>query len=218
MNAEISKLTKEQNDITQKGLSLKSQIAKLNSQIVNVDSTMETINKELLDSGFQGFRLQKNKRDSTKYEIIRDDGSPAHGLSEGERNFIAFLYFYHKVKGREHADSDFKDRIVVIDDPVSSMDSTSLFIVSAIIREMISICFNNGSASKQDTPRYIKQIFILTHNAFFHKEVSYNRLKYYHCVNSYLIQKTRNVSIVNYASNEISTAIPLQSKKLYTCT
>jgi wobble nucleotide-excising tRNase len=196
VNAEISKLTKEQNDITQKGLSLKSQIAKLNSQIVNVDSTMETINKELLDSGFQGFRLQKNKRDSTKYEIIRDDGSPAHGLSEGERNFIAFLYFYHKVKGREHADSDFKDRIVVIDDPVSSMDSTSLFIVSAIIREMISICFNNGSASKQDTPRYIKQIFILTHNAFFHKEVSYNRLKYYHCVNSYLIQKTRNVSTV----------------------
>jgi peptidoglycan hydrolase CwlO-like protein len=39
VNAEISKLTKEQNDITQKGLSLKSQIAKLNSQIVNVDST-----------------------------------------------------------------------------------------------------------------------------------------------------------------------------------
>lgn len=137
VNAEISKLTKEQNDITQKGLSLKSQIAKLNSQIVNVDSTMEAINKELLDSGFQGFRLQKNKPNSAKYEIIRDDGSPAHGSSEGERNFIAFLYFYHKVKGREHADSDFKDRIVVIDDPVSSIDSSSLFIVSAIIREMI---------------------------------------------------------------------------------
>lgn len=196
VNAEISRLTKEQNDITKKGISLKSQITKLNSQIVNVDSTMEAINKELLDSGFQGFRLQKNKLDSAKYEIIRDDGSPAHGLSEGERNFIAFLYFYHKVKGREHADSDFKDRIVVIDDPVSSMDSSSLFIVSAIIREMISICFNNGSASKQDAPRYIKQIFVLTHNAFFHKEVSYNRLKYYHCVNFYLIQKKRNVSTV----------------------
>lgn len=196
VNAEISRLTKEQNDITQKGISLKSQITKLNSQIVNVDSTMEAINKELLDSGFQGFRLQKNKLDSAKYEIIRDDGSPAHGLSEGERNFIAFLYFYHKVKGREHADSDFKDRIVVIDDPVSSMDSSSLFIVSAIIREMISICFNNGTASKQDAPRYIKQIFVLTHNAFFHKEVSYNRLKYYHCVNFYLIQKKRNVSTI----------------------
>lgn len=196
VNAEISRLTKEQDDITQKSISLKSQITKLNSKIVNVDSTMETINKELLDSGFHGFRLQKNKLDSVKYEIIRDDGSPAHGLSEGERNFIAFLYFYHKVKGRERADSDFKDRIVVIDDPVSSMDSSSLFIVSAIIREMISICFNNGSASKQDVPRYIKQIFILTHNAFFHKEVSYNRLKYYHCVNFYLIQKKRNVSTV----------------------
>ena len=195
-NAEVSRLAKEQNDITKRSVLLKSQIAKLNSQIVNVDSTMEAINKELLDSGFQGFRLQKTKLDSAKYEIIRDDGSSAHGLSEGERNFIAFLYFYHKVKGRERADSDFKDRIVVIDDPVSSMDSSSLFIISAIIREMISICFNNGSASKQDSPRYIKQFFILTHNAFFHKEVSYNRLKYYHCVNFYLIQKKRNVSTI----------------------
>lgn len=196
LNSKILKLQKEINDIIQKGTSLKSRIAELNSKIVNVDSTMDAINKELLDSGFQGFRLQKNKHDSTKYEIIRDDGSPAHGLSEGERNFIAFLYFYHKVNGRERADSDFKDRIVVIDDPVSSMDSSSLFIVSAIIREMVSICFNNGSASKQDAPRYIKQIFILTHNAFFHKEVSYNRLKYYHCVNFYLIQKKRNVSTI----------------------
>ena len=213
VNIEISRLTKEQNDIAQRGISLKSQISKLNSKIVNVDSTMEAINKELLDSGFQGFRLQKNKLDSAKYEIIRDDGSPAHGLSEGERNFIAFLYFYHKVKGRERADSDFKDRIVVIDDPVSSMDSTSLFIVSAIIREMISICFNNGSASKQNAPRYIKQIFILTHNAFFHKEVSYNRLKYYHCVNFYLIQKRRNVSTVKLCvKRDINSETPAIEK------
>lgn len=196
VDAEISKLINERNDIAEEGKSLTSRIAELNRQIVNVDSTMEAINKELLTTGFQGFRLQKNKLDPTKYEIIRDDGSPAHGLSEGERNFIAFLYFYHKVKGRERADSDFKDRIVVIDDPISSMDSTSLFIVSAIIREMISVCFNNGSALKENAPRYIKQIFILTHNAFFHKEVSYNRLKHYHCVNFYLIQKARNVSTI----------------------
>lgn len=196
VDAEISKLKDEQNAIEESGKSLRSKITELNSQIVNIDSTMDAINRELLDSGFQGFHLKKDSRDSTKYKIVRDDGSPAHGLSEGERNFIAFLYFYHKVKGREHADSEFKDRIVVIDDPVSSMDSTSLFIVSAIIREMISICFNNGNASNQEAPRYIKQIFILTHNAFFHKEVSYNRLKYYHCVNFYLIKKVQNVSTV----------------------
>lgn len=32
-----------------------------------------------------------------------------------------------------------KDKIVVIDDPVSSMDSGALFIVSALVREMIEV-------------------------------------------------------------------------------
>jgi wobble nucleotide-excising tRNase len=36
-----------------------------------------------------------------------------------------------------------KEKIVVIDDPVSSMDSTALFLVSAIVREMINVCRNN---------------------------------------------------------------------------
>lgn len=193
---EILALEKEQSEVKNRGLSLSAKITQLNSQVVNIDSTMESINKELLDSGFQGFHLQKDKKDSTMYDIIRDDGSPARKLSEGERNFIAFLYFYHKVRGREHADSEFKDRIVVIDDPVSSMDSSSLFVVSAIIREMISICYNNGSASKPGAPHYIRQIFVLTHNAFFHKEVSYNQLKYYHCVNFYHLQKSHNVSSI----------------------
>lgn len=112
------------------------------------------------------------------------------------------MYFYHKVLGRESADSTFRDRIVVIDDPVSSMDSSSLFIVSSIVRELISICFNNGFPAKSDAPLFIKQIFILTHNAFFHKEVSYDRLKYYHCVNFYLIKKSNNVSTIDLCTKK----------------
>ena len=124
--------------ITADGKRLRGEISQLSSQIVNVDATMNSINQKLTDSGFQGFHIQKKKDEPNKYDIIRDDGLPAHGLSEGERNFIAFLYFYHKVLGRETADSTFKDRIVVIDDPVSSMDSSSLFIVSSIVRELLS--------------------------------------------------------------------------------
>ena len=104
--------------------------------------------------------------------------------------------------GRESVDSTFRDRIVVIDDPVSSMDSSSLFIVSSIVRELIAICFNNGSPAKPDAPRFIKQIFVLTHNAFFHKEVSYDRLKYYHCVNFYLIKKFNNVSTIDLCTKK----------------
>lgn len=37
-------------------------------------------------------------------------------LSEGERNFIAFLYFYHQVRGSMSSE-EIKEKIVVIDDP-----------------------------------------------------------------------------------------------------
>ena len=40
-------------------------------------------------------------------------------------------------------------------------------------------------------------MFVLTHNAFFHKEVSYAKLKYYHCVNFYLVKKAGNVSTID---------------------
>ena len=202
VNAELQQLKADMKKLIDDGNVLKGEITTLSSQIVNIDSTMNSINKKLADSGFQGFHVQKKADGSNKYEIIRDDGTLAHGLSEGERNFIAFLYFYHKVLGRESVDSTFRDRIVVIDDPVSSMDSSSLFIVSSIVRELIAICFNNGSPAKSDAPRFVKQIFVLTHNSFFHKEVSYDRLKYYHCVNFYLIKKSNNVSTIDLCTKK----------------
>ena len=199
---EIGRLDKETKRLVGEGKALKAEIADPSSQIVSIDDTMNSINKKLRDSGFQGFTLRKKDDGKGRYEIVRDDGSPARGLSEGERNFIAFLYFYHKVLGRESADSVFRDRIVVIDDPVSSMDSSSLFIVSTIVRELISICHNNGRAVGEEEPRFIKQIFVMTHNAFFHKEVSYDRLKYFHCVNFYLIEKKGNVSTITHCKRK----------------
>lgn len=90
------------------------------------------------------------------YEVIRDDGKPAKKLSEGKRNFNKFIYFYNLVRGNGRADSaiigtdgsisdaaDRRYKIVIIDDPVSSMDSGTLFIVSAMVRDMINICHNN---------------------------------------------------------------------------
>jgi len=91
----------------------------------------------------------------------------AENLSEGERNFIAFLYFHQLVLGSEDADAVVKDRIVVIDDPVSSMDSSALFVVGALVRDMIAIC-NPDFTTKENAKDSIKQLFILTHNAFFH--------------------------------------------------
>lgn len=85
----------------------------------------------------------------------------------------------------------------MIDDLVSSMDSSTLFIVSAMVREMIQICENNAvggdTATKAD---YIKQIFILVHNAYSHREITYNQVKNYLFVNFYLISKVDNKSSI----------------------
>ncbi|MFH0083694.1 AAA family ATPase, partial [Pseudomonas aeruginosa] len=57
-------------------------------------------------------------------------------LSEGERTFVTFLYFYHLLKGSDSESGVTTDRIVVFDDPVSSLDSDILFIVSSLIKAL----------------------------------------------------------------------------------
>lgn len=202
LKKEQETLRSEKESLDAAAANLQSEIAELASKTVNIDSTMEAINKGLTDCGFQGFRLKKSRKDKSKYQIVRDDDSTAKGLSEGEKNFISFLYFTYKISGRESADDERKDRIVVIDDPISSMDSNSLFIVSSIIRRLISICRNNGTAAPGDAPLYIRQMFILTHNAFFHNEISYNVISKYDSVNFYHIKKRDNASTIEWCKRK----------------
>ncbi|MCL4445704.1 MAG: AAA family ATPase [Actinobacteria bacterium] len=55
------------------------------------------------------------------YKITRDD-RPAANLSEGERNAIALLYF---LRSLETKDTTLSECVVVIDDPVSSLDANN---------------------------------------------------------------------------------------------
>lgn len=173
-----------------------TEIAHLNSQTVNTSDAMNAINRMLKESGFQGFSLRAKEGVDNTYEVVRENGDVAEDLSEGERNFIAFLYFHQMVCGSMNSE-EVKDKIVVIDDPVSSMDSTSLFFISGIVREMINVCRNNTSYLNQKVSgNYIKQIFILTHNVYFHKEITYQQARYYDCTSFYMIRKKNNHSTV----------------------
>ena len=186
-------------DLQQKIQDLDKSIAFLNAQIVNIQTTVDSINKILRESGFQGFYLRAKADTPGTYEVIRENRESegtAKDLSEGERNFIAFLYFYHCVRGSLDS-NNIKDKIVVIDDPVSSMDSNALFIVGAIVREMINVCRNNTEYLNPKVPGdYIRQIFILTHNVYFHNEVTYQQAQYYNCASFYIIRKHNNISKV----------------------
>lgn len=206
---EVARLKTEIDDVTEHGKKLKKEIGELTTQIselnkhnANTEAAIDSINKILRDSGFQGFSIRAKDGVENVYEIVRENGTVAENLSEGERNFIAFLYFYHRVRGSMNSE-ELKEKIVVIDDPVSSMDSTALFIVSAIVREMINICRNNTEYLNPQVPGdYIKQLFILTHNVYFHREVTYQQVGYYNCTSFYMIRKNDNVSTVKLCKRQ----------------
>ena len=142
------------------------EIRDLEKDTTSIQPTVDDINALLRSFGFQGFTLSQSERDGF-YKIQRSDGTDAkETLSEGERSFIAFLYFYHRVKGSVSESGMTSDRVVVFDDPVSSLDSNVLFVVSSLIKELFK--------DARDRDSTIKQIFVLTHNAYFHKEVSFD--------------------------------------------
>ena len=206
---EVARLKTEIDDVTERGKKLKKEIGELTREIselnkhnANTEAAIDSINKILRDSGFQGFSIRAKDGVENVYEIVRENGTVAENLSEGERNFIAFLYFYHRVRGSMNSE-ELKEKIAVIDDPVSSMDSTALFIVSAIVREMINVCRNNTEYLNPQVPGdYIKQLFILTHNVYFHREVTYQQVGYYNCTSFYMIRKNDNVSTVKLCKRQ----------------
>lgn len=213
--SEYSTLEGEAKKTQTYSLTLADKIAELNKHSVNTEEAIANMNKMLRDSGFQGFSIQEHPTTKNQYQIVREDGTIAELLSEGERNFIAFLYFCNLVhgngctgdrqvmintEGKEEVltdGRDMRDKIVVIDDPVSSMDSSALFIVSSLVRSMIAICRNNITlGEKVEKGDYIKQMFILTHNAYFHREVTVGQEKNYVSVSFFLITKNDNKSTI----------------------
>ena len=79
-----------------------------------------------------------------------------HSLSEGEKTALAFAYFISKIKYEilDSSQADIGKNIVVIDDPISSLDENRLYSTACLINEIFSDA---------------KQLFILSHNIIFLK-------------------------------------------------
>lgn len=87
--------------------------------------------------------------DGKHYRITRN-GAPACDLSTGERTAITLIHFLRNVKEKSKAAKS--KPIVVIDDPVSSLDSNSAMGISTYIWA--------ETVAKEHT----EQVFLLTHN------------------------------------------------------
>tara|TARA_R110000868_G_scaffold115254_1_gene307897 strand:+ start:386 stop:2578 length:2193 start_codon:yes stop_codon:yes gene_type:complete len=183
-----------------------AELAELEKRVTSVQPTVTEINLILKSFGFTGFSLATAGEHKNLYEIVRRDGSAAATtLSEGERSFITFLYFYHLIRGSVTTTGMNAERVIVFDDPVSSLDSDVLFIVSALIKRVLDeACRGDG---------LIKQVFILTHNIYFHKEVSFDPKRGKECrahETFWIVRKVNDESaVVQYSHNPISTSYEL---------
>jgi wobble nucleotide-excising tRNase len=117
----------------------KAQLSNAHKAGVQLTQLLQTfLGRNELDfhSGDDGYRVYRN-------------GKPAKRLSEGERTAIAFTYFIVQL-----GDQEFRlaDGVVVIDDPVSSLDSSSVYQAFAFLKNAV---------------KDAKQVFLLTHNFSF---------------------------------------------------
>lgn len=83
---------------------------------------------------------------------IKRNGEVADNLSEGEKTAIALIYFLNKIREGNPKE----EKIIVIDDPISSLDNQSTHSALGFIKDKV-------------TP--VKQVFLFTHNFNCFKEV-----------------------------------------------
>jgi wobble nucleotide-excising tRNase len=127
---------------------LKKLIKDNRAKIANSHQAATELSKKL--SSFLGRDDLKFEPEGEGYRITRF-GRAAKRLSEGEKTAITFLYF---VVGLTDQDFDLAKGIVVIDDPISSLDSNSVYQAFAYLKNAV---------------KDAKQVFLFTHNFEFLK-------------------------------------------------
>ena len=160
-----AKLEKEKSDIETKisGFNTKIDeqkkiIQDAQKEMVNIQDAIDAINSELIFFGLDGFSIVPAGGDSYKLKRPNENVAKFETLSEGEKTVISFLYFLELCKGKESNDEVVTEKIVVIDDPISSLSHMYVFNVAQLIRKNF---FNDD----------YQQVFILTHNLYFFHEL-----------------------------------------------
>lgn len=162
----VENINKDYQEKRQEYSTMKLEIEELTKNVTSIQPTVNEINNTLKFYGFSNFEITPSEKTKNSYEIQREDGTLAEStLSEGEITFITFLYFHQLVKGSTKKENISEERILIIDDPVSSLDSNVLFVVSTLIKDIMK-------GIKGDVGN-VKQLMLLTHNVYFHKEVSF---------------------------------------------
>ena len=102
---------------------------------INIEKAIESINYQLVLLGLHGFELKPFE--DKFYKIVRENEIKPEfkSLSEGEKMIISFLYFVELCKEKESETEEIQNKIVVIDDPISSLSHNYIFNVAQLIKK-----------------------------------------------------------------------------------
>ena len=189
-------LDKENKTIKNNIQNIENAIKDKQKEVINIQEAVDKINVCLKDLGMLDFYIKIQDNEKQEYAIVREgeDRPSFKTLSEGEKTLISFLYFLQLCQGRKERNEINLEKIIVIDDPISSLSFNYVYDVAQLIKE-IFLREKNGS---------YKQIFILTHHLYFFKElVGYNET-YNKSMKYFRIRKDKNTSHIEIMKeNEI---------------
>lgn len=129
-------------------------------QTVNIEKAITNINNGLIDLGIEDFKIKHHSENLYKIAREKNDNRIFLSLSEGEKMIISFLYFIELCKGRKDAAEAGKKKIIVIDDPISSLSHIYIFNIGRLI---------HSEFLRSD--KY-EQIYLLTHSLYFFYEMT----------------------------------------------
>ncbi|ECL4970759.1 AAA family ATPase, partial [Campylobacter lari] len=129
-------------------------------EVINIQEAVDRINNYLKDLGILSFCIKIQDDEKQEYIIVREgENKPSFKtLSEGEKTLISFLYFLQLCQGKKEKNEAILDKIIVIDDPISSLSFNYIYEIAQLIKHTF---FENA---------LYKQIFIFTHNLYFYHE------------------------------------------------
>ena len=136
------------NELIKKNIkTTKTEITTLNAQKDNIHIALDKLNKYLEYILFDKNRLKLECRDNEYFVKVNGKDVKLKDLSLGERNIISLAYFFTLMLEENNEDSEFeKDSFIVIDDPISSVDSDNKIGIYSFLRMMFYKIIKNSNS------------------------------------------------------------------------
>jgi wobble nucleotide-excising tRNase len=133
---------------------------KLREELKKLKAESKSIAIYLVKMGIDHFDIDINENEQDENIVIKyknsnnDKNKLRNCLSDGEKTALAFAYFLSKFENEINTPEKVKDSVIVIDDPISSLDDNRLYSTAHLI-------WRNFEEAKQ--------LIVLSHNFLFLK-------------------------------------------------